>query len=134
MSVRNELAAAARQLVGVDFRLLGRDPQQGLDCVGVLVVSLAAIDRVPRVPLHYRLRRTEIDEFIAAARLLGLTNADGQALAGDVLVARPGPAQFHAAIVTADGIVHAHAGLGQVVLSPAPLTWPLAHHWRLSDQ
>jgi murein DD-endopeptidase / murein LD-carboxypeptidase len=29
------------------------------------------------------------------------------------------------------GLVHAHAGLGKVVVTPAPLPWPIERHWRL---
>jgi len=135
MKDRDALAAAAMQLVGVPFRLHGRDPRLGLDCVGVLVAAFAAIGRVPRLPLHYRLRRANISDFLTGARELGLVDASGSLAPGDVLVVKPGPAQFHAAIVTqSKTIVHAHAGLGHVVASPAPLPWPVEHHWRLPDR
>ena len=132
MTEQAALAAAAMRLVGVRFRLQGRSPEHGLDCVGVLVAAFATIGRVPLVPLHYRMRRTHIGDFVRAAREVGLADANGPLMAGDVLVVRPGPAQFHAAIVGPErSIVHAHAGIGRVVASPAPLPWPLIHHWRL---
>jgi hypothetical protein len=135
MTDQDALAAAAMRLIGAPFRLNGRDPRRGLDCVGVLLAGLSAIGREPVVPLQYRLRRTNIDEFVTAARDIGLMDVCGSPIAGDLLVARPGPAQFHAAVVGfGNGIVHAHAGLGRVVLSPAPMCWPLEKHWRLSDQ
>ena len=34
------IAAAARALVGVPFRLQGRDPALGLDCVGLVGAAL----------------------------------------------------------------------------------------------
>ena len=52
---------------------------------------------------------------------------------GDVLLLRPGPAQVHLAIVGAGGLIHAHAGLGRIVLTPPPLPWPIERHWRLRE-
>jgi cell wall-associated NlpC family hydrolase len=134
MDPRSAMAAAAMELVGVPFRLHGRDRRRGVDCVGVLVIALAAAGRRPRLPLEYTLRRTSIGDFVAAAADVGLCPADGDLTAGDLLVAKPGAAQFHAGICGFDNsIVHAHAGLGRVVLTPAPLPWPLEHHWRLTS-
>lgn len=132
MTPRTAMARAAMDLVGAPFRFYGRDPQRGVDCVGVLVIALAAAGRAPQLPLEYSLRRTSIAEFEAAARQVGLVPADGELLEGDFIIARPGPAQFHGGVCGFENtIVHAHAGLGRVVLSPAPLPWPLEHHWRL---
>jgi hypothetical protein len=126
------MALAAMNLVGVRFLLGGRNPQQGLDCVGVLVIALAAAGRTPRLPLDYTLRRTNISDFVAAAAEVGLVSVDDCLVAGDLIVAKAGPAQFHAGVCgIGDTVVHAHASLGRVVLSPAPLPWPLEHHWRL---
>jgi cell wall-associated NlpC family hydrolase len=134
MDARSAMAAAAMELVGAPFRLHGRDRQHGVDCVGVLVIALAAAGRTPRLPQEYTLRRTSIDDFVAAAREVGLVPASGELVQGDLLVATPGAAQFHAAVCGfGNSIVHAHAGLGRVVLSSAPLPWPLVHHWRLSS-
>jgi len=134
MDARAAMAAAAMELVGAPFRLHGRDRQHGVDCVGVLVIALAAVGRTPRLPLEYTLRRTSIGDFVAAAAEVGLVPAGGDLAEGDLLVAKPGAAQFHAGVCGfGDTVVHAHAGLGRVVLSPAPLPWPLEHHWRLSS-
>jgi len=134
MDARCAMAAAAVKLVGAPFRLHGRDPQLGVDCVGVLVIALAAVGRTPRLPLDYTLRRTSISDFVAAAAEAGLVPADDILAPGDILVAKPGTAQFHAGVCGfGDSIIHAHAGVGRVVLSPAPLPWPLEHHWRLSS-
>ena len=55
-------------------------------------------------------------------------------MAGDVLLLDVGPSQLHLAIVGVDGgIVHAHAGLRRVVLTPYPLPWPIVRHWRLAQ-
>ena len=39
------IAAAARALVGVPFRLQGRDPALGLDCVGLVGAAMRAAAR-----------------------------------------------------------------------------------------
>jgi cell wall-associated NlpC family hydrolase len=65
----------------------------------------------------------------------GLADAASPLAPGDVLLVRPGPAQHHLVIAAAaGGFVHAHAGLGRVVLTPAPLDWPIDRHWRLTAQ
>ena len=126
------LAEAALALVGVRFRLHGRDPTRGLDCVGVVVAALAAVGRVAHLPARYSLRRNDVEVFVAAAGAVGLARSAGRLEPGDVVVLRPSAVQFHAAIIgPGRDFVHAHAGLGRVVLSPLPLPWPLDHHWRL---
>ncbi len=129
------LAAAAERLVGVPFRLHGRDPAHGLDCVGLVAAALAQVGRPAIVPTGYRLRHIGIDAFLDAAARSGLAHADGAIALGDVLLVRPGPAQHHLMIAAAQGgFVHAHVGLGRVVLTPGPLEWPLGHHWRLAAE
>jgi cell wall-associated NlpC family hydrolase len=128
------LAAAAERLVGARFRLHGRDPARGLDCVGVVAVSLGEIGRPVLAPRGYRLRQLALDRFLGAAVQSGLAEARGPVEPGDVLLVRPGPAQHHLVVAVAGGFVHAHAALGQVVLTPAPLEWPVEHHWRLAAE
>ncbi|MBO9499856.1 MAG: hypothetical protein J7483_10415 [Novosphingobium sp.] len=129
------LAAAAERLIGTPFALHGRDPARGLDCVGLVAAALAAIGRPAVAPLGYRLRQVRVEGFLGAVVRSGLVAAVGPTRAGDVLLVRPGPAQHHLVIAaTAGGFVHAHAGLGRVVLTPAPLGWPVDHHWRLAAE
>ena len=126
------LATAAESFVGVPFRLHGRDPAYGLDCVGLVAAALATIGRPARAPSGYRMRQVRIDGLLDAARRSGLAEAVGPIVPGDIVLARPGPGQFHLAIAAkAGGVVHAHAGLGRVVLAPPPLAWPVEHRWRL---
>jgi len=125
------LAAAAERFVGVPFRLHGRCSERGLDCIGLVLAALEAVGRRVRVPA-YRLRMREIGGLVAAASDAGLVEASGLASPGDVLLVRPGPAQHHLVIAASGGgFVHAHAGLGRVVLTPAPLPWPEERRWRL---
>lgn len=126
------VAAAALRLVGVPFRLHGRDPRIGLDCLGVVAL---AYGQTARMPNHYGLRSRSLspaDPIVAAVtESMGLFPVEGSAVPGDLLMLRPGPCQVHFALaVGPDRIVHAHAGLRRVVLGPVPQDWPLIGRWR----
>ena len=126
------LARAADNLVGTRFRLQGRDPAHGLDCIGVVLASLAAIGVRIALPADYRPQRRSISIPHDALAAAGLTEARGSQRAGDVLLLRIAPAQVHAAVaVGAQVIVHAHAGLGRVVRAPVPGSWAPIGIWRL---
>lgn len=128
------LAAAAEGLLGVPFRLHGRDPQSGLDCIGVLAVAMAAIGRPIALPNGYALRRGDIAPFRPLAGPLGFAAVEGRVQPGDVVVFAIGPAQFHLGIAApGSGFIHAHAGLRRVVLGPAGSDWRPAGHWRLIE-
>ena len=52
---------------------------------------------------------------------------------GDLLLVNPGPAQVHLLVFAGTrGFIHAHAGLGRVVRTPAPCPWSIAIIWRLA--
>lgn len=126
------LAAAAEALVGTPFRLHGRDPASGLDCVGLVAAALASIGRPAPAPRAYGLRNRAISDLLGFASRAGLAEADGAILAGDVLLVRPGPLQHHLLIAAENArFVHAHAGLRRVVATPGPLASPIVRHWRL---
>ncbi|OCC24239.1 hypothetical protein MB02_06395 [Croceicoccus estronivorus] len=127
------LAMAAKRLVGTPFRLHGRDPATGLDCLGVVFAALQACGHATPPPFAYALRNRDISPMLDQARAIGLEAADGPMQAGDIVMATTGAAQFHVLIaVTAQRFVHAHAGLRRTVATPAPLPWPTLRHWRLS--
>ena len=126
-----ELVRAARGLIGVAFRLHGRDPQHGLDCIGVLEAACVACGLSCRLPNAYTLRSRSLPPLAPLAARLGLREADGEIAAGDVLLLRPHSCQYHLAIAAGGGwIIHAHAGLRRVVEGPLPAAWPLAGRWR----
>jgi cell wall-associated NlpC family hydrolase len=129
----NELAHAAQGFVGAAFRLHGRDPIMGLDCVGLVLLAMAEIGRPIRLPVSYQLRTIEPERFLQLPAAPGFFEpAEPELEDGDVLVFAPGPAQLHLAIVAVGGgIIHAHAGLRRVVRTPFPLPWPIIGHWRL---
>lgn len=126
-----ELAHAAETLAGAPFRLHGRDPALGLDCVGVVAAAFARAGVPAEAPRLYALRNAAIHQALAFAQRAGLTDCDGAVEAGDVLLVRPGPAQHHLLIAAERGrFIHAHAGLRRVVAMPGPLPWPTLRHWR----
>lgn len=126
------LARAAEALAGTRFRLHGRDPATGLDCVGLVAAALSACGREAPAPSDYGLRNASIEAALAFARRAGFAPCDDPTAPGDLLLVRPGPLQHHLLIALAgDGFVHAHAGLRRVTVSPGPVWWPILRHWRL---
>jgi cell wall-associated NlpC family hydrolase len=120
-------------MVGAPFRLGGRDPASGLDCIGLIVAALEATGRQIGTLPRYTLRQHDIQSFIGLAEGAGLRPAGASPAAGDVLLLHPSPLQCHLAIALAcGGIVHAHAELRRVVITPAPLPWPVSRRWRLA--
>lgn len=127
------LASAVETLVGTPFRLHGRNPATGLDCIGVLAAALAACGRPAELPNFYTLRMRALPELGEAASAAGLALCTGRALPGDVVLIRIGPCQFHLAVAVGGGeFVHAHAGLKRVVRSCLPIAWHVIQHWRLA--
>ena len=133
------LARAARALVGTRFRLRGRDPATGIDCIGVLDCALRAAGCNAAVPADYQLRMRNLSRLDDWAAAHGFRAMAGAFRPGDVAAFAVGPAQAHLAIAVdgaADGpidgayFVHAHAGLGRVVCAPVPGDWPEIGHWR----
>lgn len=130
-----DLARAAETLVGAPFRLHGRDPATGLDCVGVIAATFAGCGGNVADPRGYAIRNRSIEGWLELAERAGLAETSRPAQPGDVLLVRPGPAQHHLVIAVSGGrFVHAHAGLRRVVAQPAPLPWPVARHWCLAVQ
>lgn len=128
------LACAAEALVGTRFRLHGRDPAGGLDCIGLFAAAMAGIGRPIAAPNGYAPRLRDLAAFRPLAATWGFAEAEGAPEPGDVLMFGVGPVQFHLAIAAHDGLfVHAHAGLRRVVLGPAGTDWRPAGHWRLIE-
>ena len=126
------LAAAAETLVGTPFRLHGRDPASGLDCVGLIAVALERCGRRVHAPSGYRLRQLDPTALLPTVEANGLVSINGSLETGDVALLRPGPAQWHLAVATEGGFIEAHAGLGRVVLTPFPSPAPIVRRWRLT--
>lgn len=119
---------AALGAVGARFRLHGREPATGLDCVGLAALAMRAGGYEGEVPTGYALRGGDPVAVLDA----WLARADGRVV-GDLLLFRPGPGQAHLAVRTARGFVHADAGLRRVVERPGKDPWPLMAAWRLGE-
>ena len=127
------IAGRAMEIVGAPFKLGGRYPHSGLDCVGVVGFVLADHLGSEPLPHDYALRGEYLDRitaFFDRHTFQRLENAGPKS--GDILLCQPSVRQFHLAVVVDHGAVHAHAGLRRVVLSPLPLPWALTGHWRFA--
>lgn len=134
MSARGKaVATAAEGLIGTRFRFHGRHPAIGLDCLGLVTVALGAAGCKVFPAAGYRMKRRDIGDMLHLARRAGLEDAEGAIEPGDIVLACPGPAQFHLLVAdSGGGFVHAHAGLRRVVRAGAPLPWPILRQWRLA--
>ncbi len=129
------LAAAARRLLGCPFRLHGRDPATGFDCVGVVAAAMDHIGHAVAVPADYRLRGGSLPRFDQWASAWGLKAvSEGSASAlGDILLCEVAVQHFHVMLDCGDVLVHAHVSLGRVVACPPPAPWPVRRRWRLQQ-
>lgn len=116
---------AAQALVGVRFRLHGREAASGLDCVGVVAAALGE----GSVPTGYALRGGDP---VRIGALLDARFAKGDGRCpGDVLLFAVGAGQLHLAVASGGGFVHADAGLGRVVERSGVAPWVLIGAWRI---
>ncbi len=119
---------AARALIGAPFRLHGRDPETGLDCVGVVAQALRSTGRQTFVPEGYSLRSASISGLLHFAAENALTRVEQ---GGHVVLCMVNPIQPHLLVRVSGGFVHAHASLGRVTFMPDPLPWPISLQWKL---
>jgi cell wall-associated NlpC family hydrolase len=126
------LAREAEGLVGARFRLHGRDPETGLDCIGLLAAAMERGGQPIALPTGYPLRLTDLAQWLPDPKICCFVETSAPFLPGDVVMLQPGPAQFHLAIADrALGWIHAHAGLRRVVRDAALPSGPITVHWRL---
>lgn len=122
----DETVTRARALVGTRFRLHGRDPATGLDCVGLIVCVYPAITTPPE---GYALRGGTAEGFAAMFIANGMKQREGDPHAGDILLLRPSAAQYHLGVWSGTSLIHADAVLRRVVETPGALSWPLVSGW-----
>jgi murein DD-endopeptidase / murein LD-carboxypeptidase len=122
--------AHARSLIGTPFRLHGRSPETGLDCVGLVALIHG---RTQGVPIGYPMRGTRCARWTAMLDALATPRSGNKIETGDVLLMEAGPAQYHLGMWTGDGLIHADAGLRKVVETPGPVRWPVLGVWYSAD-
>ena len=129
-------AAAAEGLCGVPFRLHGRDPATGLDCVGLVAAARQRCGQEVDPPEGYALRALSVAPLLGFAARNGFAALDPLApgQTGDLLLLRLSAIQAHLAIVLDHHrFVHAHAGLGKVVIGEGALPGRTIARWRLTQ-
>lgn len=127
-----QLAHAAAQFIGSPFRLYGRDPKQGLDCVGLVACSLKVVGCAPKVPSGYTLRNSDLGPWLHCAAQTGLIPASGSIESGDIILTNPGPGQYHLVIAECESqVIHAHAGIRRIVRQDMRLIEASPRRWRL---
>jgi len=116
----------------VRFRLHGREPATGLDCVGLAAWALAAGGFRRAVPNGYAMRGGDpraVSEKLDASGLVRVADT----APGDLLLCASGPGQLHLAIVSESGVIHADALLRRVVERPGAVPWPVIGCWRTAQ-
>ena len=127
------IADAALQQIGTPFRLLGRVPGQGLDCVGLVAHCLNEVSlTAPAIP-PYALRGDYSNAIVLAFQAPDFQPAQTMAL-GAIAAVRCASRQYHLMIRVPGAWVHAHAGLGRVVSTPDPLPWPILGIWQIRGE
>jgi len=111
-------------LVGTRFVAQGRDPAIGLDCVGLALHAYAI--EAAGVSDDYRLSGAHRGAILAFARAKFRRVPQTRRRVGDLLLLRPGTAQWHLGIWTGDGLIHADIVSRRIVERPGPPDWPVA--------
>jgi murein DD-endopeptidase / murein LD-carboxypeptidase len=126
---RSAIVARARRLTGTRFRPQGRDPEHGLDCIGVAIMA-TGIPKA-RVRRDYCLHSNDAEEVNSEFDACGFVRiAPAAAGAADVLLVRPAPTALHVVILTDRGYLHADMRRRQVVEVPGAVPWPTVSAWR----
>lgn len=115
----------ARALIGTKFRLHGRDPLHGLDCVGLIA---EVFGWHAHAPYGYALRGGCADEWSHSLDTVAVRRT-GSACVGDVMLLQAGLMQFHLGIWTGSGLIHADASVRRVVETPGAVRWPVVAIW-----
>ena len=123
----NSISQRALAFVGTPFRIGGRHPGAGVDCIGL--AALALNQQLP-LPSGYRLQSASADRWHRWFEKESFARVPGQPGSGDLVLVRSGPIQFHLMVTVPGGYVHAHAGLRRVVFLPGVSLWPIVSVWR----
>jgi cell wall-associated NlpC family hydrolase len=115
--------AAARACIGARFRLQGRDPATGLDCIGLVIWSAQQCGLCLPDASDYLLTDTpsRLDHAIARAPLKRVDVRD--MAAGDMVRLLSGGQPLHLAISTRESLIHADVRLRKVVEHRLSADW-----------
>ena len=126
----NDAMHRARSLIGRRFRPQGRDPDLGIDCVGLVSVVFAIPPE--SIPRDYRLRGAMLERLkLELERFFQPISATA---AGDVLICRVAVDQLHLGILSDRGFIHADARLRRVVETVGAPPWPIVSAYRRKVQ
>lgn len=115
MDISEKFACAAQSCVGAPFRLQGRDPSIGLDCVGLIAWCARAcalpVDHLPTYTLT-----SEASELVPHLVAAGFDLRDAAwPQVGDVMIFDMNNRRNHVAVCTNLGMVHADMRFRRVV-------------------
>lgn len=118
---RQDVVDAARKYLGVKWKHQGRNPESGLDCLGLVVQVAKDMGMTPHDPVDY----TKSPD---GQRLLAELNTQLNPVVdydtGDILLIRMGTNPQHLAFVTeSGGIIHSYANIRRVVEHPLDDEW-----------
>ncbi len=123
--------ARARRYIGTPFRLHGRDPAHGVDCVGLVALLYG---RINDAPIGYSMRNAQGARWLIEMDRFAARRTDGLMAPGDIVLMHVGPAQYHLGIWTGDGLIHADAGLRHVVETPGDIPWDVIAVWHAPER
>jgi NlpC/P60 family putative phage cell wall peptidase len=110
----SRMIAAARAAIGTPFHHQGRAPGLGLDCIGLIIVALRAVDFEINDRTDYS-RRPDGKSLVAALDEHGALPVE-EIQAGDILLFRYDRQPQHVALATsADTMIHSFAPADKVV-------------------
>ena len=122
-----DVVERARGLIGTRFRAQGRDPDSGVDCLGLAIVAFDLDGHTIR--RDYRLSGEHRRELTNGLERLFRRVAKPPIRAGDLMLMRIAERHYHLAIRTDAGFVHADARRG-VVETPGTPSWPVIASYR----
>ncbi len=117
----------ARSLVGTRFRAQGRDPALGVDCLGLAIAAYGTNRAAIRS--DYRLGGDHKRELMVGLAAGFRRVARTRVRSGDLLLMRIAERQYHLAVRTETGFVHADVRRG-VVETPGVPPWPVVAVYR----
>lgn len=118
MTVGEKVWRCALALCGVRFRLQGRDPATGLDCVGVVLAAYGCAGVRLSAADDYALRGFPFARVVTELESNGLQRVQGQPEMGDIGLFLLPARQIHLALIAPDRLIHADALLRRTVEAP----------------